>query len=122
MLALVKEGFGNGYHDALETAWESTAFNLPIGHCEGPDHLERCDLGIRLAQEILASAPDHLKAGYIFAAQRPVEVRKVIATFGRHPAATPSWIRPDESEEAFDRALKKVAKAPIEKPAEKPAK
>ena len=26
------------------------------------------------------------------------------------------------SEEAFDRALKKVAKAPVEKPAEKPAK
>ncbi len=84
-LALVKEGFGNGHYDALETAWEKTVYTIPLGHCEGPDHLERCDLGIRLAQEILASAPDHLKAGYIFAAQQPVEARKVIAAFGRHP-------------------------------------
>jgi uncharacterized protein (DUF924 family) len=84
-LALVLEGYGNGHYDALETPWERTVYNLPMGHCEGPDHLDRLDRAIQLAQDIHATAPDHLKPGYAFAAQQPVEVRKVIAAFGRHP-------------------------------------
>jgi uncharacterized protein (DUF924 family) len=84
-LALVLEGYENGHYEALGRPWERTTYNIPLGHCEGPDHLERLDRGIALGQQILADAPEHLKPGYVFAAQQPVEVRKVIAAFGRHP-------------------------------------
>jgi uncharacterized protein (DUF924 family) len=84
-LALALEGYRNGHYAALETPWYKTIYNLPLGHCEGPDHLERLDLAIRLGREILEEAPAHLKPGYAFAAEQPVEVKKVIAAFGRHP-------------------------------------
>lgn len=84
-LALVLEGLENGHFDALATAWERTVFHVPLGHCEGPGHLERLDLAERLARDILATAPTHLKAGYEFAVQQQIEFRKVIAAFGRHP-------------------------------------
>ena len=47
--------------------------------------VDRIDLGLRLQLEILEEAPPHLKPGYAFAAEQPVEVKKVIAVFGRHP-------------------------------------
>jgi len=84
-LDITLEGHANGHYQALATPWHKTVYNLPLGHCEGPDHLERLDLAIELSQAILAEAPDHLKPGYEFSAQQPVEVRKVIAAFGRHP-------------------------------------
>lgn len=84
-LALALEGYDNGHYDALETPWFKVVHNLPLGHCEGPDHLDRLDLAIVLADRILAEAPEHLRPGYAFSAQQPVEVRKVIAAFGRHP-------------------------------------
>jgi uncharacterized protein (DUF924 family) len=84
-LDLALEGYENGHYAALERVWYKTVFNLPLGHCEGPDHLERLDLAIRLAREILEEAPERLKPIYAFSAEQPVEVRKVIAAFGRHP-------------------------------------
>jgi uncharacterized protein (DUF924 family) len=84
-LAVALEGYSNNHYDALETPWYKTVYNLPLSHCEGPDHIDRLDLAITLAGNILAEAPPHLKHGYEFAAQQPVEVRKVIAAFGRHP-------------------------------------
>lgn len=84
-LGLVLEGFANGHYDALERPWEKTAYILPILHCEGPDHLARIDRAIELAQNIHDDAPERLKATYAFAAQQPIEFRKVIAAFGRHP-------------------------------------
>jgi uncharacterized protein (DUF924 family) len=95
-LALVLDG----HYDALATPWERTVYIIPLGHCEGPDHLERCDLAIHLAQDILAAAPDHLKAGYAFAAQQPVEVRNVIAAFGRHPHRNQTLGRTSSPDEA----------------------
>ncbi|WP_373414823.1 DUF924 family protein [Ensifer aridi] len=84
-LAIALEGYSNGHYDALETPWYRTIYNLPLMHCEGPDHLDRLDRAIALAQEVLADAPAHLRPGYEFAAEQPVEVRKVVAVFGRHP-------------------------------------
>ena len=84
-LALVREGFENGHYDQLETVWEKTFFQMPLGHCEGPDHLDRVDQSIEIGQAILAESPTHLKPLYEFSAQQPVEGRKVIAGFGRHP-------------------------------------
>ena len=84
-LALGLEGYRNGHYAALETPWYKTVYNLPLTHCEGPDHLERLDRAISLAQQILAEAPPNLKPGYQFGAEQPLEARKVIAAFGRHP-------------------------------------
>jgi uncharacterized protein (DUF924 family) len=84
-LALVLEGLENGHYEALGTPWEKTFFTMPLGHCEGPDLLERLDRSIALARAILAEAPEHLKPLYEFSAQQPVLHRQVIAAFGRHP-------------------------------------
>jgi uncharacterized protein (DUF924 family) len=84
-LALALEGYENGHYDALGTVWERTVYNLPLGHCEGPDHLGRLDRALKLTRDIHAAAPDHLKPIYAFIAQQPVETRKVITAFGRHP-------------------------------------
>lgn len=98
-LSLALDGYSNGQYDALETPWFKTVYNLPLQHCEGPGHLDRLDLAISLAQSILADAPDHLKPGYTFAAEQPVEVRKVIAKFGRHPHRNKALGRPSTPEE-----------------------
>lgn len=98
-LALALEGYSNGHYEALETPWYKTIYNLPLGHCEGPDHLDRLDLCIKLAQDIADETPPHLKPGYDFMASQPVEVRKVIAAYGRHPhrnAALGRVSTPDE--------------------------
>jgi uncharacterized protein (DUF924 family) len=84
-LALVLEGLANGHYGALRTPWEKTFFVMPLVHCEGPDHLERADRAVALARVLLAEVPEHLKPLYEFSAQQPVEHRKVIAAFGRHP-------------------------------------
>ena len=84
-VALVREGLGNGHYDALEQPWEKTFCIIPLGHCEGPDHLERLDLAVALARKVLEEAPAHLKPFYVFNAEQSVLQRKVIETFGRHP-------------------------------------
>ena len=58
---------------------------MPLIHSEGPNHLERANLAVELARKIFEEAPAHLKPVYEFSAQQPVEHRKVIAKFGRHP-------------------------------------
>jgi uncharacterized protein (DUF924 family) len=99
-LQLALEGYENGHYAALEHVWYKTVYNLPLGHCEGPGHLERLDLAIQLGQEILDEAPGRLKLGYSFSASQPVEVRKVIEAFGRHPHRNVALGRESTSEEA----------------------
>ncbi len=84
-LSLVREGIANGHFAALETPWFQIVFGLPLGHCEGPDHLERIDLLIELRTAIAAGAPAHLQPIYASLADQARDVRKVIAAFGRHP-------------------------------------
>ncbi|WP_417427254.1 DUF924 family protein [Hoeflea sp.] len=84
-LSLVNEGFSNGHYAALETPWFQIVFGLPLGHCEGSDHLQRLDLLIRLRDDIAAAAPTHLHPVYASLAGQARDVRKVIAAFGRHP-------------------------------------
>ncbi|MEW6017853.1 MAG: DUF924 family protein, partial [Pseudomonadota bacterium] len=50
-LALAMEGLTNGQYAALPTPWFKVVHGLPLGHCEGPEHLERLDLLIRLRKE-----------------------------------------------------------------------
>src|SRR5690554_3876049 len=60
-LALTMEGLSNGHYAALPTPWYKVVFGLPLGHCEGADHLARIDLLIKLREDIAAEAPDQLQ-------------------------------------------------------------
>lgn len=99
-LALALEGYDNGHYVALTTPWHRTVYNLPLGHCEGPGHLERLDLAQSLADEIVTLAPEHLRSTYAFAASQPAAVRAVITRFGRHPHRNAVLGRPSTPEEA----------------------
>lgn len=99
-LALALEGLENGHFAALSTPWQQTTYQLSLGHCEGPDHLARLDRAHALAQEILASALDHLKPIYAFAVEQKVLHRRVIETFGRYPHRNAALGRTSTPEEA----------------------
>lgn len=84
-LSLVIEGLSNGDYSSLETPWFRIVYGLPLGHCEGPDHLQRLDLLISLREDIAAAAPIPLQAIYSSLANQARDVRMIIAAFGRHP-------------------------------------
>ena len=84
-LSLARSGLANGHYAALATPWFKVVFGLPLGHCEGPDHLERLDLLIELRAAILGEVPAHLRPVYSSLVDQAHDVRKVVATFGRHP-------------------------------------
>jgi len=84
-LSLAMDGLANGHYAALDTPWFKIVHSLPLGHCEGPDHLKRLDCLIRLREEIVAEAPAHLRPIYRSLVKQAHDVRKVIAAFGRHP-------------------------------------
>lgn len=84
-LSLTMDGIENGHYAALTKPWFKIVFGLPLGHCEGPDHLSRLDLLITLRKEILTEAPAHLRPIYQSLVKQAGDVRQVIAAFGRHP-------------------------------------
>lgn len=81
----VRVGLSNGHYEALPTPWFKVAFGLPLGHCEGPDHLDRLDLLIALREDIAAQALPPLQPLYRALVKQAQDVRQVIAAFGRHP-------------------------------------
>lgn len=83
-LALAIEGVSNGHYSALETPWFQVVFGLPLGHCEGFDHLQRLDRLIGLREAIAAEAPKPLRPIYASLVEQARAVHKVIAAFGRH--------------------------------------
>lgn len=84
-LSLTLEGLTNGHYAALAAPWYKVVHGLPLGHCEGPDHLQRIDRLIALRTAILAQAPAHLQSIYTTLVKQAQDVRQVIAVFGRHP-------------------------------------
>ncbi len=84
-LKLALAGLTNGHFEGLDTPWFKIAHTQPLGHCEGPDHLARIDLLIRLREQIASAAPEHLQPIYRSLVQQAEDVRQVIAAFGRHP-------------------------------------
>lgn len=81
---LALEGLENGHFACLQP-WEMMFFYIAIAHCEGPDHLarmHRLDDAIGL---IIERLPDQLcESGPRLRAQHQ-KVKKIIATYGRHP-------------------------------------
>lgn len=93
------EGLANGDYEALPEAWERQFYIIALGHCEGPDHLARMDLSLKLAEGQKAITRPELSA----MADRPVmqvtRVRRVIERFGRHPHRNEVYGRVSSPEE-----------------------
>src|SRR5690554_2164803 len=101
-LAFTMEGLTIGHYAQLLTPWHKVVFGLPLGHCEGEDHLERVDLLIGLREEIAAQARAHLSPVYRSLVKQAQDVRQVIAAFGRHPHRNEVLGRPSRlDEEAY---------------------
>jgi uncharacterized protein (DUF924 family) len=84
-LALSMKGLSNGHYAALPTPWFKIVHGLPLGHCEGPDHLARINRLTGLREEIAAEAPEPLQSIYRLLVKQARDVKEVIAAFGRHP-------------------------------------
>ncbi len=83
-LRLAREGIEAGMDRDMQVA-ERLFFTMPLGHAEGPGHLERMDVAVRCAEEALDLAPPHLKPLYEHSLGQARAHRDVIARFGRHP-------------------------------------
>ncbi|MFW8565809.1 DUF924 family protein [Orrella sp. 11846] len=93
-LRLTMEGLSNGHYATLSMPWFKIVFGLPLGHCEGDDHLERLDLLIQLRQDIADQVPAQLMPIYQSLVKQAQDVREIIATFGRHPHRNQLLVRP----------------------------
>ena len=83
-LRLAQSGIEEGMERDL-ALMERLFFTLPLGHAEGPDHLERADWMVRQAEEMVELAPPHLRWLYEHSLSQAKAHREVIARFGRHP-------------------------------------
>lgn len=99
-LRLAEEGLWNGHYDALARPWERTFLVLPLGHTEGPDHLERLERVVAMAETIALGAPERLRPLYRHSVGQARGHRDVIARFGRFPHRNPVLGRVSTPEEA----------------------
>jgi uncharacterized protein (DUF924 family) len=99
-LAVAEEGLRNGHYDALVHSWEKVFFALPLIHAEGPDHLDRADRSVALAQRRVAEGPPNLRSLREFGLSQTRGHRDVIARFGRHPHRNAILARESTAEEA----------------------
>lgn len=96
---LALEGIENGDYQALEEAWERQFYIIAITHCEGPDHMDRMELALKLSM----AQKDIVRPDLLPMAERPVQqskrVMEVIRRFGRHPHRNPIYGRLSTPEE-----------------------
>jgi uncharacterized protein (DUF924 family) len=83
--AAAEEGLRNGHYDALTRPWETIFFALPLAHAEGPDHRERLERVVALAERVALEAPSRLRPLYRFSADQARGHLEVISRFGRFP-------------------------------------
>lgn len=101
-LAQALAGLDNGDWAALGLPWFQITFTQPLGHAEGPGHLARIDRLIALREGIAARAPSALRPLYASLVDQAGQVRRVIASFGRHPHRNAILGRnPTPEEEAY---------------------
>lgn len=89
---LAMEGIANGHFSRLRP-WEQAFFAIALGHCEGPDHLDRLDLVDRITEEIVAGLPPGIADMGDRLRTQNARVRSVIERFGRHPHRNPVYGR-----------------------------
>jgi uncharacterized protein (DUF924 family) len=84
-LRIAEEGLRNGHYDALTRPWERLFFTLPLAHAEGPDHRERLERVVALAERDAVEAPPRLQPLYRFSADQARGHLETITRFGRFP-------------------------------------
>lgn len=98
---LVLEGVRNG-HFAQVAPYKKLFFLIALGHCEGPDHLDRLDLIDTLSEQLIAELPEALAPLSEGLLSQNARVRGVIERFGRHPHRNPHYGRVSSAaEEAY---------------------
>ncbi|HET6468834.1 MAG TPA: DUF924 family protein [Geminicoccaceae bacterium] len=98
-LGIAEEGLRNGHYDALAKPWEKTFFFMPLVHAEGPDHLERLERVVAMAERIAREAPRRLRPLYEFSVGQARGHLEVISRFGRFPHRNPILGRASTPEE-----------------------
>ncbi len=114
---LCLEGIKNGHFDALKHVWEKMFYIISIGHCEGPDHLERMDMLIEMCRVLSDDIPPQLAELKGMPEAQNVRVRGIIERFGRHPHRNPILGRistPDEEAYIAGGDFPHLAKTPDE--------
>ncbi len=99
-LRIAEEGLRNGHHDALAKPWERLFSAMPLVHAEGPDHRERLQHVVAMAEALAREVPERLRTLYEFSADQARGHLDVIARFGRFPHRNPILGRPSTREEA----------------------
>jgi uncharacterized protein (DUF924 family) len=85
---LALEGIRNGHAKAV-APWKRMFYAIALGHCEGPDHLDRIALMEDFCEDLIADLPPCLaQTGDRIRSQNAL-VRQVITRFGRHPHRNP---------------------------------
>jgi uncharacterized protein (DUF924 family) len=84
-LRIAEEGMRDGHYDALTKPWEKMFFALPLAHAEGPDHRERLERVVALAERVTLEAPPRLQPLYRFSADQARGHLEVVTRFGRFP-------------------------------------
>jgi uncharacterized protein (DUF924 family) len=84
-LAIAEEGLRNGHFRSLARDCEKTFFLMPLGHTEGPDHVERLTRVVAIAEEIAEGAPEALKPLYLHSVSQARANLELIERFGRFP-------------------------------------
>ncbi len=95
---LAIQGIENGHFSAVKP-WEKTFYVIALGHCEGPDHLERFDLIDTVTEDIIAEMPLALAHTADLLRDQNKRVRGIIERFGRHPHRNPIYGRVSTPEE-----------------------
>ena len=98
-LRVAEQGLRNGHYDALTRPWEKTFFFLPLGHAEGPDHVERLRRVVAMAERIAHEAPRRLQPLYRHSVGQARGHLDVISRFGRFPHRNPVLGRASTPEE-----------------------
>jgi uncharacterized protein (DUF924 family) len=98
-LQIAEEGLRNGHYDALTRVWEKTFFAMSLGHAEGPDHRDRLERVVAIAEKIALEAPERLRPLYRHSISQARGHLEVISHFGRFPHRNPALGRPSSAEE-----------------------
>jgi len=95
---LILEGVKNGHFAAVKP-WKKMFYIIGLGHCEGPDHLDRIALIEELAEVVIAENPPQLAFTADMIRAQNQRVRSVIERFGRHPHRNAHFGRVSSTEE-----------------------
>jgi len=79
----------HGHYDALTRPWERMFFFMPLAHTEGPDHQERLERVVAMAEIVALEAPACLKSLYELSVGQARGHLEVISRFARFPHRNP---------------------------------